>query len=164
MSEAISTMANQASLHYIHIELITVIGSCGEGVWEWPLLRNLQLGSFRANLLEVLPLIKDWLQVCEQNHTRCQLESPLICPPRLIEILDYDRGLLRPVDGMNCSSKDATLSYRWGNITTSGYMTTLDNYSGRCSSFQMNSLPNTMQDAITLTYWLNPRYFWIDAM
>jgi hypothetical protein len=139
-------------------------GACGKGVWEWTLLSDFHFGPFRATPQAILPLVKDWLQMCDQHHVRCQSASNAAFPSRLIEIVDHKTGSLRLVDGLNCNRKYITLSYRWGDTASSGYVTNSSNVESRHVSFTLHSLPNTIQDAITLTHWLGFQHIWIDAM
>lgn len=104
------------------------------------------------------------MQLCDERHPRCQLKSEPTTPARLIEIADFEKGLLRLCGGIYCDGKYITLSYRWGDTLSSGYITTTKNVRSRRESFDLSSLPRTIQDAITVAHWLGVRHIWIDAM
>ncbi|KAH7067935.1 heterokaryon incompatibility protein-domain-containing protein, partial [Paraphoma chrysanthemicola] len=109
-------------------------------------------------------LVQDWLQVCDQAHTRCQLKAIATFPARLIEITDWNAGLLRLAKGDACGEKYTTLSYRWGDTASSSYVTNKSNVDARHERFSLNSLPRTIRDAIHVTHLLGLRFIWIDAV
>jgi hypothetical protein len=113
---------------------------------------------------DVIPLIEDWLQVCDDSHARCQLSAVATLPTRLVEIVNWEKGALRLASLFEPQAKYITLSYRWGDTASSGYITTTSNIESRLVGFNMNGLPATIRDAITLTNMLKIRYIWIDAM
>ncbi|KAF2826648.1 HET-domain-containing protein [Ophiobolus disseminans] len=138
--------------------------SCGKGVWELPLIDNFVYGPSRANPEALLPLIKDWMQLCNHTHPRCQLRSTPTFPSLLIAIKDGEQGQLCLVDGTACGEKYVTLSYRWGSKHNEGYVTTLSNIDSRRNGFLLCDLPATIRDTITLVHWLGIQHVWIDAI
>lgn len=112
----------------------------------------------------MVPLIQDWMTICDTGHSRCVLSAPNTYPSRVIEITEPGGNFLRLIDGASCNSGYATLSYRWGDTASSGYITKESNLKTRKMGFQKDSLPRTIQDAITVEQWLEIRYVWIDAM
>ena len=85
-------------------------------------------------------------------------------PSLLIEIVDWDKGLLRLANGDACNGKYTTLSYRWGDTGSHDYVTNMSNVECRRKCFLLSSLPATIRHAITLTFWLGIRHTWVDAM
>lgn len=122
-------------------------------------------GPLHSAPIDVMPLIQDWLLICETIHGKCQPVNPNTYPSRVIEITDPGGNLLRLVDGASCNGNYATLSYRWGNtVTSKDYVTVKSNLGTRQIGFYKGLLPQTIQDAITVAQWLDIKYIWIDAM
>lgn len=139
-------------------------GNCGRGVWEPPLIKLSRSGPFSTTPEAAVPLVKDWIRICDSHHPTCWLESEASLPSRLIEVVRFDEGLLRLVDGNVCRKQYTTLSYRWGMTDKNSYLTSLSNVHARQTSFDLKTLPATIRDAITLSHWLGIAYVWIDAM
>jgi hypothetical protein len=65
-------------------------------------------------------------------------------------------------------AKYIALSHRWGDAISDDekryYCTTKDNLEYRLNGFRISDLPNTFQDAITVTRELGVEYLWIDSL
>jgi hypothetical protein len=95
--------------------------------------------------------------------TETATEIATQAPSRLIELLGKNE--LRVVDTSNTvqyEKRFAALSYVWGAnqtfvlLSTSKHMLTM--------GFKIEQLPQTIQDAITVTRRIGLRYIWIDAL
>jgi hypothetical protein len=56
------------------------------------------------------------------------------------------------------------LSYCWGNTTDDAAITTEENIGQRLQGIAIQSLPKTIQNAITITRQLGVQYLWVDAL
>jgi hypothetical protein len=122
------------------------------------------IGEVHDKVEDIVPLIQDWLQLCNQRHDCFSSQSEEAPLARLIEIADADRGILRLTEKMNSRCEYLTLSYRWGAPENNDYVTTSKNFESRRECFLLSSLPATLRGAIILTNWLNIKYIWIDAL
>ncbi|KAM7202796.1 Heterokaryon incompatibility protein (HET) domain containing protein [Naviculisporaceae sp. PSN 640] len=104
---------------------------------------------------------------CNVNHTRCRLSvdgSPLREFPELpTRVIDVGDPVRRPrlVISHGVSAKYATLSHCWGGqrwvaTTTSSLPQMLD-------GFDLQEIPKTYADAISVTRRLGIQYLWIDS-
>ncbi|KIW19547.1 hypothetical protein PV08_00119 [Exophiala spinifera] len=87
-----------------------------------------------------------------------------LIPLRLLDVGndDYSSQIRLHIRRPDEKGKYATLSYRWGNrMPLKTLRRTLKRY---LQSLEIQSLPQTFQDAITVTRLLGIRYLWIDAL
>ena len=110
--------------------------------------------------------MKGWLHDCELKHDRCkppvgQMPKRLIdvgrlggAPPRVVMSRDLQKQYTPPI-------RYTTLSYCWGN---SNFCTTKENETSHKQELYYELLPQTLQDAITVTRQLDIPYIWIDAL
>jgi hypothetical protein len=139
-------------------------GACGKGVWEPSRLAGHEFGHIPSDPKDVVPLIHDWINACDPCHRFCGRENQGALPTRLIELSGHKDERLRLVKGASCDGRYMTLSYRWGEISHSSYITTATNYESRQEGFSIDSMPQTIKDAIKIARWLSVKYIWIDAM
>ncbi|KAK7214417.1 hypothetical protein V2G26_002420 [Clonostachys chloroleuca] len=121
-----------------------------------------------------------WLQSCNRNHVSCWRanatdgESGPCLPTHAIDVnptrgqhRDFYNNPPRPhirlVSGQGRRDQYVTLSYCWG---TSGknFKTTSSNLAQHLLEIPWDKLPQTIQDAITVTRKLGIRYLWVDAL
>ncbi|CAG9989233.1 unnamed protein product [Clonostachys byssicola] len=121
-----------------------------------------------------------WLQNCNKSHVSCRRsnatdgESGPCLPTHVIDVnptsgqhRDVENKLrgfyIRLVNGERRREQYVTLSYCWG---TSGknYKTTSSNLAQHLLEIPWDKLPQTIQDAITVTRKLGIRYLWVDAL
>lgn len=109
---------------------------------------------------------RKWLQDClENHHIKCPVNRSVSPPRRLIELEESNTKPLKVYlrhPGQDESPPYAALSYCWGddqpfnlNSKTLDYMQ---------NGFDLRELPQTLQDAIIVTWRLNLRFIWIDAL
>src|SRR3569833_2176974 len=101
-----------------------------------------------------------WLEECENNHgSKCGVPGPVPLPSRVLDLSGSKIRLRETTDGE--MGKYAALSYRWGG--PQDFQTTLGTLQRKLSGFSHESLPATLQDAVTITRKLGMRYLWVDS-
>ena len=112
-------------------------------------------------------LLKAWLADCDKHHD-CKDRKPYFSPRRLIDTKfggsSTDRLVL--VERQHCSDY-IVLSHRWGQLTAdeeARFCTNSSNIDQRLQGFNLADLPQTFQDAVTVTRGLGKRYLWIDSL
>jgi hypothetical protein len=110
---------------------------------------------------EAFQWIQEHFNACLQSHDRCTRNGTLQMPLRLLEIA----GVKSPVKLIERPSSNVPyicLSHRWGQL---GMLKTLKSTLARNKKeIEWSSLPMTFQDAIEITFRLNTKYLWIDAL
>ncbi|KAL5328211.1 hypothetical protein ACEPPN_001707 [Leptodophora sp. 'Broadleaf-Isolate-01'] len=106
------------------------------------------------------------LQGCRDNHEKCGKEENLMesMPTRVIAVGtpgDMYVHLEEPSAGKTESY--VALSYCWGGGQEE-IMTTKANRPEKLREIALGSLPQTIQDAITVTRELRYKYIWVDAI
>ncbi len=108
--------------------------------------------------------MKSWLKECELNHPYCKpnidglpkrlirVGSPTEPYPRLVYTQDLDPRNIRY----------ASLSYCWGKSKTA--TTTKTTEVSYLDKISLESLPQTIRDALTISQKLNIPYLWVDAL
>lgn len=109
-------------------------------------------------------LIRSWLAECTHGHDLCQHLKTEFRPLRLIEISGYDKHptlrLYEVTDGPDVDY--TTLSYCWGGPQPS--QTISANFEQRKKEILFESLPATIQDAISVTHRLRIGYIFVDSL
>ncbi|KAK0671570.1 heterokaryon incompatibility protein-domain-containing protein [Cercophora samala] len=108
--------------------------------------------------------VQGWLDECRQNHKLCNSFQRGYMPKRLLEVttvrgsqLFRARLVTNPPPGPY-----AALSYCWGGDQQSKTVkSVLENYE---KEIPMAILPQTLQDALTVTHGIGLSYLWVDAM
>lgn len=108
-------------------------------------------------------LARLWVQDCLLYHKGCPRPDPSFTPTRLIDV-GKDNGEESTYVHLSSGEKAlyAALSYCWGGpqpVT----LTTLTR-SEMLRGIATSTLPQTIQDAITVTRKLGLRYLWVDAL
>lgn len=108
-----------------------------------------------------LALLFDWLQECEKTHTH-KPTAPSRLPTRVLDVGTNRSSELRlHISGIETANYIA-LSHCWGKAVV--VTTTSENLPQRQQGINFDELPQTFQDAITVTRNLNVRYLWIDSL
>lgn len=107
--------------------------------------------------------MRQWVQDCLLNHEKCPRPDSSFIPTRLIDVGRDDGGQSIHVH-LTCGEKttSAALGYCWGGpqpVTT----TTL-NVNDMLHGIATSKVPQTIQDAITVTRKLGIPYLWVDAL
>ena len=109
-------------------------------------------------------MIRTWLDSCLKDHASCITEWPLQTPTRLLDVGgSVLEGDTRLVAGLETQGQPyATLSYCWGTCKTT--VLTRGTCDAFCKCIKFDSLPRTLQHAVTICRKLAIPYLWIDAL
>ncbi|KAI0198345.1 heterokaryon incompatibility protein-domain-containing protein [Astrocystis sublimbata] len=111
-----------------------------------------------------LEMMSSWLRNCLDNHGKCSVKMGTDRPKRLLDLAAYERDVRLVSEHETCGQPYATLSYRWGNPSSSSITLT---HKTLCEFMQMidvDTLPKTIQEAIQLSRDISLRYLWVDAL
>jgi len=104
-----------------------------------------------------------WLQACTTRHRRCGRSLEPLLPDRILDVgLSFSSKVIVLQETIDQRDRYICLSYCWG--PSEFISTTRDNISSHKEGIQLQSLPQTFQDAIFVTKALNVRYIWIDSL
>ncbi|KAK6956144.1 hypothetical protein Daesc_001416 [Daldinia eschscholtzii] len=126
----------------------------------------LQPGLVAANppTSKLLDLPLSWMKQCMQTHESCKpanaVDAPL--PTRLLHIGSKEGDPIRLHDTSECYGRYVALSHRWGSERT--FTTSQETLSSRRQGIPFCELPQTFQDAITVSRALGLDYIWIDSL
>ncbi|KAF2243929.1 HET-domain-containing protein [Trematosphaeria pertusa] len=114
-------------------------------------------------------LAREWLEECETKHGICRKPvtiSEFTLPRRLIDVGSPDSRAPFLIETATLEDKNcryAALSHCWGDPSKL-LQTLASNISEHYEEIPWAALPNTFQDAITVTRGLGLRYLWIDSL
>jgi hypothetical protein len=91
--------------------------------------------------------IKRWTSECASNHAGCATKGKFV-PTRLIRVDEHQIDTVR-LESPSAHVKWIALTYCWG--TSRQYTTTKDNVSYRSQEIIVSKLPQTLQDAVSMT-------------
>lgn len=113
---------------------------------------------------EFFDLISTWLKDCQIDHSACKPSASRgTLPTRVIDVGSSDGGTVPRICETNGVTGDyIALSHCWGGGQP--LKTTKENISSMKTGIPWAKLPNTFQDAITVTRRLGLRYLWIDSL
>jgi Heterokaryon incompatibility protein (HET) len=123
-----------------------------------------------VNRPEAVELAKQWLFDCTEHHERCRVSrdaaaGSIFSPKRLLKIQNEFSDFIK-VKLLLCEANEhqpyAALSYCWGG--TQIYTLNLANLEALCIDIPLSSLPQTLQDTISVTSRLGIHYLWVDAL
>ncbi|KAH6962106.1 heterokaryon incompatibility protein-domain-containing protein [Ilyonectria sp. MPI-CAGE-AT-0026] len=111
--------------------------------------------------------IKTYLNTCTRNHdtqhSECVYLGKIAAPLRLLNISDSKSVWLEETDGKDLQY--VILSYCWGpSRIVFDARTVMTNLPDRLRGFPVDTLPQTLQDSITLARQLDASHIWIDAL
>ncbi|KAK4107073.1 HET-domain-containing protein [Canariomyces notabilis] len=121
----------------------------------------------RVTVDGVCGLAKTWLNDCHSGHQNCPKHQTTFMPTRLIDLRSLENGCARlhaptPADVTKYAAKYAALSYCWGPYN---HMTTTKaSLSDRINAIHIHSLPQSIQDAISVTRGLDIWFLWVDCL
>lgn len=110
--------------------------------------------------------IQEWLQTCTTHHTACPANAnPSDLRPTFLLDISPSKAptgtiRLHRVEGHSLGY--VALSYCWG--TDQPKATTESNLAEYLYSIEISSLPQSIQDAVTVTRKLMLRYLWVDSL
>jgi hypothetical protein len=111
-------------------------------------------------------MMKEWLHMCEQSHSRCQeLQKEIERLPMKCEyLIDVQNMCVCP-----CNEEPRryfALSYVWGQVANLQLLEKNVDELGKPSALRscFESLPRVIQDAITITQELGEQFLWVDSI
>ncbi|KAI1807884.1 HET-domain-containing protein [Daldinia bambusicola] len=104
-------------------------------------------------------IARGWLQDCQQNH-QCTAQTVFL-PTRLIDVRDPLHPHLVETSSVEAEGY-VTLSYVWG--IKQNYILTKDTLPIMLDSLHVQSIPQTVAEAMEVTRRLGFRYIWVDAL
>jgi Heterokaryon incompatibility protein (HET) len=119
-----------------------------------------KLTPSRPVLNERLIPVQAWLEQC-----CCVTSDPGFFPSRAISVgsSNADQSLVELVDDTSIANNDyAALSYCWGDAVA--FILTKDNINALKQKISLESLPNTIRDAVIVARSLQINYIWVDAL
>ncbi|KAK1622364.1 heterokaryon incompatibility protein-domain-containing protein [Colletotrichum phormii] len=106
----------------------------------------------------------DWLEKCNE-HDYCSTRGKSPLPSRVLDVGTLESGpfikLVEP--GADLHDRYITLSYCWGQ-GSKHFTTTNETMQARKEGVPLDSLPQTLRDAVFITRALGVRYLWIDSL
>jgi hypothetical protein len=130
--------------------------------------------------------MRDWIRDCDENHDGCcsdfkhldyeaATEAMAFLPARMIDVGDalndkHPRLVITSEMQPRASKDEATqymaLSYCWGQVdgTTKLLKTTHNTIGTRTVKIELDTMPQTFQDAVTIARTLSIQYLWIDSL
>ncbi|RFU24663.1 hypothetical protein B7463_g11675, partial [Scytalidium lignicola] len=127
-----------------------------------PYITNRPLSAFHS--VTTYQTIKDWISTCYQHHSAadCPRHTDEILPRRIIDVGSSQDCIVSLNVSTNMRGTYIALSHVWGaEIHNKLKMKLLQEWS---RSIDVRILPQSFQDAITVTRKLGLRYIWIDAL
>lgn len=113
------------------------------------------------NSQKSIETIKSWFRCCDEGHNRCGNMSKNQLPTRVIDVSHLPNPRLYSSE-QGETGHYACLSYCWGGEQT--FKTTTKSLCDRLHSICLTELPQTLQDAISVTISLGLRFLWIDSL
>ena len=113
-------------------------------------------------------LLRECLKDGDENHECRTIRSRREIPTRVLEIGSVEQEMmwLRVSDSIEPDDYVA-FSHCWGDLTPEKrreFSTTPENFKERTNGFNIISLPQQFQDAVTVTRELGKKYLWIDSL
>jgi hypothetical protein len=108
--------------------------------------------------------VKKEMDYCWEHHTNCPNQITPILPSRVIdvEVEDLTAQIRLHISATGERASYTALSYCWGR--NQQITTTDDTLVSKTAGLELHSLPQTIQDAVTVTRGLGIRCLWVDAL
>ncbi|KAI4231912.1 MAG: hypothetical protein LQ349_005304, partial [Xanthoria aureola] len=108
--------------------------------------------------------LKQWMQECEKGHPNCALSQQPRLPMRVLDVLaPGESGRVKLLETFDRPrGRYMALSYVWGKIQSIRLAQATRN--DFMKGIRMDSLPQTIKDAVQVTRALEVQYLWIDAL
>ncbi|KAK1501081.1 HET domain-containing protein [Colletotrichum abscissum] len=106
-----------------------------------------------------------WLRDCDREHVqlRCCVGERCL-PTRVLDVgIDDKQTYIKLYEARDACGKYAALSYMWGQ-GKDHFRTTMASLEEHKEGIITATMPQTFQDAVTMTRKLGIRYLWIDAL
>lgn len=112
----------------------------------------------------VLNRMRKWVSACDEKHSKCH-PGDMDLPFRVLDVADpsLDSSVIKLAEPpAGTKGHYVSLSHCWG--TSQQFTTTKATMSARKAGIDVSALPQTFQDAITISRKLEIRYIWIDSL
>ncbi|PNP42258.1 hypothetical protein TGAMA5MH_05940 [Trichoderma gamsii] len=108
----------------------------------------------------------DWLSKCRASHGECQAYDAAFVPTRLLYLgtKQAESQFLELVENLDHAVPYAALSHRWTQETPTKSLLTNNLPDRKQNGMPMASLPEMMQDAVSVLQRLGIEYVWIDCL
>jgi len=106
--------------------------------------------------------VKQCIERCLNNHSRCHRTFKRIMPTRVLDVGLNDGKIIKLSDSILRDDRYVCLSHCWGN--SRALLTTKENLQLHRDGIHFDMFPRTFQDAITFCRSLGVRYIWIDSL
>ncbi|KAE9364806.1 HET-domain-containing protein [Stipitochalara longipes BDJ] len=108
--------------------------------------------------------IKEQVATCMKEH-KCGKDGHLpLLPDRVIWIEANQGSAIQLVEPKNIRAKYIALSYCWGPVTPSTYLTDVSTYNTRKAGIVYVDLPPLIQDVVSCARKLGIEYVWVDRL
>lgn len=135
---------------------------------------NIKFGGYRIGRYDISPdlgsdanfgVARGWLSVCQEKHQETCVPIQLTTlPDRVLDVRQSGSSWdLRLIETGDIQGVYLTLSHSWGDPTIV-LKTTTQNLAQMIARIEFSAMPNTFQDAVTITRKLGYRYLWIDSL
>ena len=104
---------------------------------------------------------RSWLHRCIEEHPTCPRPEVTCLPTLVVDVSAADRDFLR-LHEQGGKEHYAVLSYLSGGPQS--FATTSETLSTRLKGFSKSGLPQTLQDAVTVTHEMGLKYLWVDSL
>ncbi|KAM0521264.1 hypothetical protein ACHAPE_002740 [Trichoderma viride] len=107
-----------------------------------------------------------WLSNCRDSHDECQAYDETFVPSRLLYLGTKQAysNTIGLVEKLNHTVSYAALSHRWTKETPTKSLLTTNLLDRKQNGMPMTSLPEMMQDAVSVLRRLGIEYVWIDCL
>ncbi|KAM0449546.1 hypothetical protein ACHAO4_007568 [Trichoderma viride] len=107
-----------------------------------------------------------WLAACRDSHDECQTCDATFVPTRLLYLgtKEAESQFLELVENLEHTVPYAALSHRWTQETPTKSLLTTNLLDRKQNGMPMASLPEMMQDAVSVLRRLGIEYVWIDCL
>lgn len=113
---------------------------------------------------ESLSQAADWLAKCRNSHDQCRAYDAAFVPSRLLYLGAKQTKIIELVDNLEHAVPYAALSHRWTQETPTKSLLTTNLQDRKQNGMPMASLPEMMQDAVSVLRRLGIEYVWIDCL
>ena len=118
---------------------------------------------------QLLRMIHGWIDECRASHPECLRSPDAVLPARVVDVGDGDGNreikVVRVGDIMSRSPllfEYLALSYCWGPAEF--FRTTFETLAASEKGIDLDALPPTIRDAVTVTQKLGFCYLWVDSL
>ncbi|KAK1248889.1 hypothetical protein MKX08_007109 [Trichoderma sp. CBMAI-0020] len=107
-----------------------------------------------------------WLAACRDSHDECQAYDATFVPTRLLYLgtKQAESEFLELVENLEHVVPYAALSHRWTQETPTKSLLTTNMLGRKQDGMPLSSLPEMMQDAVSVLRRLGIEYVWIDCL